>query len=167
MNVLSGYLTFLVAKRYDCTCLTEYPMSVGKSTILCRGLRETIALNTNTLRTEGSLSHSGQLFGQKPHSSCIINRGALPGRVPLIPFILDSLVLALKLCLGFAWMLGLPTSTPVHPRRHPNTHMAANIFFHSSYLSSAEFPSGLPAPESGAAGSKESSLLHRGPLYLG
>lgn len=135
MNVLSGYLTFLVAKRYDCTCYIEYPMSVGKSTILCSGLWEAIVFNTNTLRTEGSPSHSDRLCGQKPHSSCIINRAFLPGGVPLIPFLLDSLVLALKLCLWFAWMLGLPTSTPVHTRWLPNTHTAAPIPFHSSNLS--------------------------------
>lgn len=139
---------------YGCTCYIEYPMSVGKSTILCRGLWEkAIADNTNMLRTQGSPSHSGWLCGQKPHSSCIIHRAVLPGGIPLIPFILDSLVLALKLCLGFAWMLGLSTSTPVLPRHHPNTHMAAPIFwdpFHSSYLSfQLSFP-GLPAPDSGA-----------------
>lgn len=155
LSVLSGYLTFLVAKRHDCTYCIEDPMSVCKSTILCRGLWEAVVLNANTLRTQALPSH--QLCGQKSHSSCIIHRAFLLGGVPLIPFSVflgSSLETLPGVCLD-AWT----------PHLHPSTHMAAPVscdLFHSSYLSSAEFPSGPPAPDS-----KESSLLHWCPLYLG
>lgn len=132
MSVLSGYLTFLVAKRYDCTYCIEDPMSVCKSTILCRGLWEAVVLNANTLRTQALPSH--QLCGQKSHSSCIIHRAFLLGGVPLIPFsgfLGSSLETLPGVCLD-AWT---PHLHPVHTWLHlfPVTSSIAHISLQLSF----------------------------------